>query len=73
MGVLEVLPEGWGLLRRGGFAPGGWDVYVPQSQIVGFALKTGDTIIGRVRAPKETEQYPVLSCLDSLNGVTIQH
>ena len=72
-GVLEILPEGWGFLRRNDFDPGSQDIYVAQAQIKRFNLKTGDTVTGQVRPPKETEIYSALARLDSLNGVTIQH
>ena len=73
-GVLEIMPEGWGFLRRSGNRPGRRDAYayVAQSQIREFALRTGDTIVGRVRPPKETELYPALSRLDSINGASAQ-
>ena len=71
-GALEIHPEGWGFLRRSGYWPGRRDVYVSQSQIRSFALKTGDAIVGLVRPPKETELYPALSRLDSINGASAQ-
>ena len=70
LGVLEIHPEGWGFLRGAGNRPGRRDVYVSQSQIRSFALKTGDAIVGLVRPPKETELYPALSRLDSINGAS---
>jgi transcription termination factor Rho len=56
-GVLEILPDGWGFLRHSNFAPTANDVYVSQSQIKRFGLRTGDIVSGQVRPPKDTEKY----------------
>ena len=56
-GVLEMLPDGWGFLRSSNFLPTQTDVYVSQSQIKRFGLKTGDIVSGQVRPPKDTEKY----------------
>ncbi|MCE5323833.1 transcription termination factor Rho [bacterium] len=56
-GVLEILPDGWGFLRHSNFSPTSTDVYVSQSQIKRFSLKTGDIVSGQVRPPKDTEKY----------------
>lgn len=56
-GVLEILPDGWGFLRHSNFSPTSTDVYVSQSQIKRFGLKTGDIVSGQVRPPKDTEKY----------------
>lgn len=56
-GVLEILPDGWGFLRHSNFSPTATDVYVSQSQIKRFGLKTGDIVSGQVRPPKDTEKY----------------
>jgi len=72
-GVLEVLPGGWGFLRRNIPGLGDRDIYVAQDQIQGFSLKAGDTITGQIRPSKETEKYPVLSRLESINGAAIRH
>ena len=56
-GVLEMLPDGWGFLRHSNFLPTSTDVYVSQSQIKRFGLKTGDIVSGQVRPPKDTEKY----------------
>ncbi|MEK7275842.1 MAG: Rho termination factor N-terminal domain-containing protein, partial [Chloroflexota bacterium] len=53
-GVLEILEDGIGFLRSDHFLPGNDDIYVSQSQIRRFGLRTGDMVIGQVRAPKET-------------------
>lgn len=56
-GVLEILPDGWGFLRHSNFSPTANDVYVSQSQIKRFGLRTGDIVSGQVRPPKDTEKY----------------
>ena len=70
-GVLEIMPEGYGFLRSSDYnylsSPD--DVYVSQSQIRLFGLKTGDTVLGTVRPPKEGEKYFPLIKVDTLNGL----
>ena len=56
-GVLEILPDGWGFLRHSNFASTSNDVYVSQSQIKRFGLRTGDIVSGQIRPPKDTEKY----------------
>ena len=58
-GVLQVLAEGYGFLRSSKFnyLPGPDDIYLSPSQIKKFDLKTGDTVSGQVRPPKDTEKY----------------
>src|ERR1700712_13113 len=56
-GILEILPDGWGVLRRSNFSPNAEDIYVSQTQIKRFVLKTGDEVTGQVRPPKESEKY----------------
>ncbi len=69
-GVLEILADGFGFLRwpDSSFQPGPDDVYVSPSQIRRFNLRTGDTIKGRVRAPKEGERYFALIKIEAVNG-----
>ncbi|NCG18533.1 MAG: transcription termination factor Rho, partial [Rhodobacterales bacterium] len=69
-GVLEVHGEGFGFLRspQTNFLPGTNDIYVSQSQIRRFRLKTGDSVIGQVRPPKEGERYVALLRVESING-----
>jgi transcription termination factor Rho len=67
-GVLEILPDGWGFLRHGNFAPASSDVYVSMSQIKRFGLKTGDQVSGQVRPPKDTEKYYSLLRVEMVNG-----
>ena len=69
-GVLEVLPEGYGFLRSQDwnylYSPD--DIYVSPSQIKRFDLRTGDTVTGQVRPPKEWERYLALLKVESING-----
>jgi len=68
-GVLEILPDGWGFLRRetNFAADGTGDIYVSQTQIKRFGLKTGDTVTGVVRPPKENEKYYGLLRVELVN------
>src|SRR5579885_3374807 len=68
-GVLEILPEGFGFLRSPdyNYLPGPDDIYVSPSQIRRFDLRTGDTISGQVRPPKEGENYFALVKIDAVN------
>ena len=69
-GVLEILPEGYGFLRSQdwSYLYGPDDIYVSPSQIKRFDLRTGDTILGQVRPPKEWEKYLALLKVESING-----
>ena len=69
-GILEILPEGWGFLRQNNFDPGSQDIYVAQAQIKRFNLKTGDTVTGQVRPPKDTEKYYGLLRVESVNSAS---
>jgi transcription termination factor Rho len=69
-GVLEVLPEGYGFLRTRNYLPSPEDVYVSQSQVKRFGLKTGDTVVGAVRSPKSGERYYSLLKVEAINGVS---
>lgn len=68
-GVLEILPDGFGFLRSPdyNYLPGPDDIYVSPSQIRRFNLRTGDTISGQVRPPKETERYFALLKVEAIN------
>lgn len=68
-GVLEILPDGYGFLRSPdyNYLPGPDDIYVSPSQIRRFGLRTGDTVSGTVRPPKEGERYFALLKVESLN------
>jgi transcription termination factor Rho len=71
-GVIEVLPDGFGFLRAPdqNYQPGADDIYVSPSQIRRFALRTGDTVAGQIRPPKESERYFALLRVDAVNGET---
>ncbi len=69
-GVLEILPEGYGFLRSQdwNYLYGPDDIYVSPSQIKRFDLRTGDTVLGQVRPPKEGERYLALLKVELVNG-----
>ena len=68
-GVLETLPDGFGFLRapESNYLPGPDDIYVSPSQIRRFNLRTGDTVTGQIRPPKENERYYALLKVESCN------
>lgn len=68
-GVLEILQDGFGFLRSsdGSYLAGPDDIYVSPSQIRRFSLRTGDTISGKIRPPKESERYFALLKVDRIN------
>ncbi len=68
-GVLEILPDGFGFLRSPdyNYLPGPDDIYVSPSQIRRFGLRTGDTVSGQVRPPKDTERYFALLKVEAIN------
>jgi transcription termination factor Rho len=68
-GVLEILPDGFGFLRSQDYSylPGPDDIYVSPSQIRRFNLRTGDTISGQIRPPKESERYFAMLKVDNVN------
>jgi transcription termination factor Rho len=68
-GVLEIMDEGYGFLRRDNLKPGVSDVYVSQSQIRRFSLRTGDMITGQVRPPKNGEKFYSLLRIEAVNGI----
>ncbi len=71
-GVLEILPDGFGFLRSPSYnyLPGADDIYVSPSQIRRFGLRTGDTVTGEIRPPKEGERYFALLKVESINFTT---
>ena len=73
-GVLEILPEGFGFIRflENNYAPSPQDIYVSPSQIKRFGLKTGDTIIGVARNPKEGEKYRALVRIDRVGSLPVE-
>ncbi|MBU1905633.1 MAG: Rho termination factor N-terminal domain-containing protein, partial [Candidatus Omnitrophica bacterium] len=68
-GVLEILPEGFGFLRSPNYnyLPCPDDIYISPSQIRKFDLKTGDTVSGQIRPPKEGEKYFALLKVEAVN------
>jgi transcription termination factor Rho len=68
LGILDVLPEGYGFIRTSGYLPGDNDVYCSMSQIRRAELRRGDMIKGQVRPPKESEKYPALTRVLAVNG-----
>ena len=68
-GILSIVNEGYGFLRQNGGYPGSNDVYVSQSQIRRFALRTGDQVTGQVRPPKDGERYFGLVRVEAVNDV----
>ena len=67
-GILDVLPDGFGFLRTGGYSQGKNDVYVSASQIKRFNLRRGDEVVGQVRPARDGEKYPALVRIESVNG-----
>src|SRR4051812_37034591 len=69
-GVLETLPDGFGFLRAPdyNYLPGPDDIYVSPSQIRRFNLRTGDTVSGQIRPPKDSERYFALLKVENVNG-----
>ena len=68
-GVLEVLQDGFGFLRaiESNYLPGPDDIYVSPSQIRRFGLRTGDSVVGEIRAPKDSERYFALLKVNQIN------
>src|SRR3989338_10621751 len=68
-GVLEILQDGFGFLRsaKSSYLAGPDDIYVSPSQIRRFSLRTGDSISGKIRPPKEAERYFALLHVDEIN------
>ena len=73
-GILEVHTEGFGFLRSPltDLLPAPGDIYVSQSQIRRFNLRTGDSVVGRTRAPREGERYPALLRVERVNGASAE-
>ena len=68
-GTLEILPDGFGFLRNpeANYLPGPEDIYVSPAQVRRFSLRTGDTVDGEIRAPKDGERYFALVKVDKIN------
>jgi transcription termination factor Rho len=71
-GILDIVDEGYGFMRRHGLLPSPDDVYVSSSQVRRFGLRIGDRVAGAVRAPRDQEKYWGLLRVDSVNGVDIE-
>jgi transcription termination factor Rho len=67
-GILDVLPDGFGFLRTGGYSQSKGDVYVSTSQIKRFNLRRGDEITGQIRPAREGEKYPAMVRIETVNG-----
>jgi transcription termination factor Rho len=68
-GILDMASDGYGFLRTQGLKPSLSDVYVSQTQVRRFALRTGDYVMGAVRPPKDSEKYYGLLRVDAVNGL----
>jgi transcription termination factor Rho len=66
-GILDVLPDGFGFLRTGGYSQSKGDVYVSTSQIKRFNLRRGDYITGQIRPAREGEKYPAMVRIETVN------
>jgi len=66
-GILEIIDEGFGFLRTGGYLPSENDIYISPSQIKRFNLSNGDLVSGQVRPPKEGERYYALLKIEAVN------
>jgi len=71
LGILEVLPEGYGFLRSENYLPGNKDVYVSMAQIRKFNLKTGDKVRGKTRPAKDSEKLNALLYIEQVNDDTV--
>ncbi len=67
-GVLDVLPDGFGFLRTGGYSQSKGDVYVSTSQIKRFNLRRGDFVVGQIRPARDGEKYPAMVRIETING-----
>lgn len=68
-GTLQTVEDGYGFLRGGSMLPTVNDVYISQSQVRRFALRTGDLVMGQVRPPKDSEKYYGLLRVEAVNGM----
>lgn len=72
-GVLEILPDGYGFLRIDNYLPSSEDIYISQTQIRRFNLRTGDLVSGKIRPPKDNEKYRALLHVHAVNGLDPEH
>jgi len=68
-GILEIMGNGYGFLRQNSLLPGSADIYVSQSQIRRFGLRTGDMVAGQTRPPKNAEKYYSLLRVQAINDI----
>ena len=68
-GILEIMSDGYGFLRQSSLLPSSEDIYVSQSQIRRFRLRTGDMVTGQVRTPKNSEKYNSLLRVEAINDI----
>jgi len=68
-GILDIMEDGFGFLRLSGYLPGPTDIYVSQSQVRRFGLRTGDEVVGQVRPPKDGEKYFSLLRVEVVSGM----
>ena len=68
-GILEIMNDGYGFLRQTSLRPDTFDIYVSQSQIRRFSLRTGDFVSGQVRLPKDGEKYHSLLRVETVNNI----
>jgi transcription termination factor Rho len=71
-GILEILPDGYGFLRKENYHPSPDDIYVGQNMVKRSNLRSGDTIFGQIRLPKEGEKYGAMLRVESVNGHATQ-
>jgi transcription termination factor Rho len=71
-GILDIVDEGFGFLRRHGLLPGPDDVYVSSSQVRRYGVRVGDRISGAVRPPREGEKYAGMLRIDAVNGIDVE-
>ena len=69
-GILEIMSDGYGFLRRDNYLPGTNDVYVSNSQIRRFRLRTGDLVTGKTRQTRENNRYVALMYITAINGIS---
>ncbi|MEK7281244.1 MAG: Rho termination factor N-terminal domain-containing protein, partial [Chloroflexota bacterium] len=68
-GILEIMEDGFGFLRQNGLIPKNTDIYTSPSQIRRLGLRSGDTVSGQVRPPRNGERYASLLRVDAVNGL----
>ena len=73
-GVLEILQDGFGFLRSSdaNYLPGPDDIYVSPSQIKSNSLRTGDTVEGEMRSPRDSERYFAITKIDKINFESVE-